>query len=94
MSGIGPAELVDVSACMNYVIGVLDGYAIGVISSGKERTMACNIPNEASTKEMALIVQHYIRDHPEALHRPASVITLKALDNAFPCKAESQGGNQ
>jgi adenosine/AMP kinase len=86
---ITSAQMVEVSACMQYIIGVLDGYSFGVLASGKERTMVCNMPDTVTTKQLGIIVAHYLRDNPADLHLPASLAVMKAVDKAFPCKTES-----
>ncbi len=71
-------------------MGVFDGYAVGVITSSRERTMLCDVPEEVTLKQMALIVLHYGKENPGEFHLPASIITMKALNKSFPCKGESR----
>lgn len=82
---LNPTQLSDLTACMSYISGVVDGYAIGVVTSSSERTMLCEVPNEVTLKQMGLIVLHYGKENPGELHLPASIVAMKALDKAFPC---------
>jgi len=83
-------QLTDVTACVSYITGVLDGYTVGVTTSGGERTMVCDLPEGVTVKHVALIVLHYARDNPADLHFPASIVTMKAVNKSFPCKGESR----
>jgi Rap1a immunity proteins len=87
---LSSTELSSVTACMSYISGVVDGYAVGVVTSSRERTMMCDVPEEVTLKQMALIVLHFGKENPSELHLPASIITLKALNKSFPCKGASQ----
>jgi hypothetical protein len=87
---LSSAELSSVTACMSYISGVVDGYAVGVVTSSRERTMLCDVPDDVTLKQMALIMLHYGKENPSELHLPASIITLKALNKSFPCKGVSQ----
>jgi len=42
-------------------------------------------PNSTTNGQAARIVVKYMRDHPEELHMPDSVLTFTALRAAFPC---------
>ena len=87
---LNSSELTDVSVCMSYIQGVVDGYAVGVVTSSAERTMLCDVSDQVTLKQMALIVLHYEKNHPDELHLPAAMVALKALNKSFPCKAGSQ----
>jgi hypothetical protein len=79
-------DLSDWLSCVSYIEGVMDGYAVGVVTTSGERKMACNIPNSVTVKEIALILLRYAKDNPAELHLPASVVIIKAVDKSFPCK--------
>src|ERR1700693_4705644 len=82
-------ELSDINTCMSYISCVVDGYAVGVITSSRERTMLCDMPDDVTLKQIALIVLHYGKENPSELDLPASIITMKALNKSFPCKSSS-----
>jgi Rap1a immunity proteins len=42
-------------------------------------------PNSMTNGQATRIVVKYLRDHPEELHQPDSVLTFTALRAAFPC---------
>lgn len=79
-------QLNNVAVCMSYISGVIDGYAVGVTTSSAKRAMLCDMPDEVTMKETALIVLRYLRGNPAELHLPASIVTMKALNKAFPCR--------
>ena len=81
-------ELVDVLQCQAYVEGVFTGYsmvsnALSLKEAGVERVC---VPDEAKLKQMILVVQKYLKDHPEKLHSGAGELIMTALKEAFPCK--------
>lgn len=63
------------SACHTYV------YGIGMYLAG--RGSACF--NGATDQQMILVVQTYMRDHPEGLNQRSDMVVARALVEAFPC---------
>jgi RNA polymerase primary sigma factor len=43
-------------------------------------------PSNSSTAQAVRIVVKYLRDNPERLHMPASVLVTDAIRSSFPCK--------
>ena len=80
------AELSNLSVCMGYISGVVDGYAVGVTTSSTKPTMLCSLPEEVTLKQMTLIVVHYGKENPSELYLPASIVVMKALNKSFPCQ--------
>ena len=81
-------KLVDTLQCQAYIEGVLTGYsmvsnALNLKESGIESVC---VPNEAKLRQIYLVVQKYLKDHPEKHHRGAGELTMTALKEAFPCK--------
>ncbi len=81
-------ELADILQCQAYVEGVFTGYsmvskALNLREKGVESVC---VPEEVKLKQMILVVQKYLWDHPEKLHRGAGELTMAALREAFPCK--------
>jgi fructose-specific phosphotransferase system IIC component len=61
-----------------YITGVVNGLAVGgsrsvCLSSGVTGTQA------------VMIVQNYMREHPEQLNESAHVVIQRAISEAFPC---------
>jgi hypothetical protein len=50
-------------------------------------SMTC-IPTEVNMAQMARILVKWLRDHPERLHEPVSILTVDAFHDAFACHAE------
>lgn len=46
------------------------------------------IPDQATVLQLARVVVKWLGDHPERLHEAQSVLIVKALQDAFPCKSE------
>jgi Rap1a immunity proteins len=84
-------ELVNIEQCLAYVDGVVAGYsilskALNLKGMGLESVF---VPDEAKQKDMYLVVQKYLKDHPEKLHRAAGELTIATLREAFPCKTQT-----
>jgi len=63
---------------MGYILGTFDAYN-GVYYDAPEGMVA---------KQIKDIAVNYIKNHPESRHEPASVLLLKAFQEAFPEKEE------
>lgn len=75
--------------CVGYVSGVHDAdFMVQMLEDHEKVALmkhACP-PSNASTDQAVRIVVKYLRDNPERLHMPASVIVTDAVRSAFPCK--------
>jgi hypothetical protein len=83
-----PGQLVDVLQCQAYIEGVFTGYsmlshALNLKDVGIESVC---VPNEAKLRQIYLVVQKYLKDHPGKLHTGAGELTMTALKESFPCK--------
>jgi len=81
-------ELADALQCQAYIEGVFTGYSmvsngLGLKEKGVENVC---VPDEVKLGQMILVVQKYLKDHPEKLHQGAAKLTMTALKEAFPCK--------
>jgi hypothetical protein len=54
----------------------------------KTSDMTC-IPNEVNLPQMARVLVKWLRDHPERLHEPISILSMDAFHGAFPCVAST-----
>lgn len=52
-------------------------------------TKTC-IPEEAPIAQLARVIVKWLRDHPEKLHEPKSMLVMEALQEDFPCSAQAQ----
>lgn len=65
--------------CVAYVHGLLDGLMMG--SFGRY----CPPKDGVAVPQGRLIIEKFMRDHPEMLHKQAGVVAGVALATAFPC---------
>jgi hypothetical protein len=72
--------------CLGYVAGVtdLDG-PDG--SAFPERRRSC-VAENVSNGQVRDVVVKYLKDHPEERHIQASILIVKAMAQAFPCKTK------
>jgi hypothetical protein len=86
---LSSADAVDGSFCMGYISGIHDmDYAVQMLEENEKITLmkhAC-IPSNVSTAQVMRVVVKYLRDNPERLHMPASVLVTDAIRSSFPCK--------
>jgi hypothetical protein len=52
----------------------------------KTSDMTC-IPKEVGLPQMGRVLVKWLRDHPERLHEPTSILSVDAFHSAFPCAA-------
>jgi len=80
----------DDSFCFGFVTGAAIGIHVGSGMYGmKIRDVVWCVPEGAdgiSASQHVAVVQKYLRDHPEKLHRPAEELVAEALNQAFPCR--------
>jgi len=82
------SELADVLQCQAYVEGVFTGYSMvsNALNLREKGVESVCVPEEVKLKQMILVVQKYLREYPEKLHRGVGELTMTALKEAFPCK--------
>lgn len=76
----------DSMLCQFYIAGVYDGLFGGQIMA--KRHMSSCLP-AISGGQARLIVEKYMRDHPENLNMTADVLVASALFSAYPCKTSN-----
>lgn len=47
------------------------------------------LPDDAPIAQYARVVVRWLREHPEKLHEPKSMLVMEALEDAFPCLAQA-----
>jgi hypothetical protein len=74
-------------ACFGYIEGIADVHT--TFSSWKEIDKRWCTPDKINSKQLVRIVVKYLQERPEALHHAAGSLVANALNDAFPCEAES-----
>jgi hypothetical protein len=71
-------------ACTSYVRGFADGVVFeGLMTGGDAKYCP---PQSLPVKDIRLIVEKYLKDHPDQLSKEAGALVGLALHQAFPCK--------
>lgn len=68
-------------ACEAYLAGIAD--TLGELGP-KRGGIAC-IPPVVTGAQLRIVVQKYLRDHPEKLQLRAAKLALEAYQTSFPC---------
>ncbi len=63
------------------------GYVNGAAETLDFESVIC-VPYKVSQGQIGRIVQKFLTDHPDRLHRSRSVLTVTALVIAYPCESE------
>jgi hypothetical protein len=86
---LSSSDAVEGEFCVGYVLGVHDmDFTVQMLEEHEKVSLmkhACS-PSNASTGQAVRVVVKYLRDNPERLHMPASVLITDAVRSAFPCK--------
>lgn len=70
-------------ACLNYVSGVVDGLATGVMMGGSSK-LFCP-PDMVILDQYVDVTVQYLERHPERRHIYAPRLIVEGLSAAFPC---------
>ena len=76
-------------SCIAYVRGFVDGITLGHGLGKTSPTVYCLSAAGLDADQARLIIQKYLRDHPESLHLEAGNLAANALTEAFPCPSKS-----
>ena len=63
--------------CLGYAMGLAD------LMYGQEKIC---MPTDVSSQQIRLVVEEYLKGHPEILHQHPVPLVIQALNSAFPCK--------
>ena len=74
--------------CTAYIHGLVDGMTMGVASE-KFPGKYCPPDSGISAPQARLIIEKFLRDHPERLHVEAGLVAGLAIIEAFPCATKS-----
>jgi Rap1a immunity proteins len=75
----------DQAECRMWIIGFFNGFGLAQIAARQKRLPLACYPDDLTNGQASLIVEKFMRDHPEALHLSAITIAATALALAFPC---------
>jgi hypothetical protein len=64
--------------CHSYITGIVNG----AVTSGSHTIC---LSQGVTDTQSVMIVQNYMRAHPEQLNQPAPIIIQQAMSEAFPC---------
>jgi len=62
----------------------ITSFLLGAFGSQANAQISCP-PGGTTRTQARLIIENYMRDHPEQLHSPAQDIVFAAAQLAFPC---------
>jgi hypothetical protein len=86
---LSSADIAEGAFCVGYISGIHDAdYMVQMLEEHEKTTLmkhGCP-PSNASTEQVVRVVVKYLRDNPERLHMPASVLVTDAVRSSFPCK--------
>jgi len=86
---LSTSDALESTFCTGYITGSHDtDYMVQMLEEHEKITLmkhSCP-PSNASTGQVVRIVVKYLRDNPERLNLPASVLVADAVRNSFPCK--------
>jgi Rap1a immunity proteins len=73
-------------SCAAYVRGLVEGLQLGRHLGMHAPKLYCPPKDGLDPQQARLIIEKYLRDHPERLHENSSFLGMDALMGAFPCK--------
>lgn len=86
---LSSTDAVDGAFCVGYIWGNHDtDFMVQMLEEHDKITLmkhACP-PSNASTEQAVRVVVKYLRENPERLNMPASVLVTDAIRSSFPCK--------
>jgi hypothetical protein len=71
--------------CWSYVAGIADAMSSNEKTTDTISGWSACIPVEVTVPQLVDVVEHFLREHPEARHAPASQLVAGALAQAFEC---------
>ena len=80
----------DQAECRMYIIGFFNGLGLAQIAARRKKLPLSCYPDDLTNLQASLIVEKYMRDHPETLHLSAITIAATALALAFPCPGSNR----
>lgn len=75
-------EAFETNMCTGYIEGVRDGLMFATVNLKSKPFFW--VPDKVSSDQLRDVVVKYLRDNPETRHKPAGMLTIFALKEAFP----------
>jgi Rap1a immunity proteins len=75
-------EAFETNVCTGYIEGVRDGSMFATVSLKAKPFFS--VPEKVSSDQLRDVVVKYLRDNPGTRHKPAGMLTIFALKEAFP----------
>jgi hypothetical protein len=77
----------DTDICQTWITGFAHGvYYSQIVAKVHDQKPTVCFPNGFTGSQAQLVIEKYMRDHPEELHKTAYSVSFHALEEAFPCK--------
>jgi hypothetical protein len=80
-----PASI-EYTFCSGYAFGFLYGYISAEINASPNNTSLCKFRSGIDVTQAHLIVEKYMREHPEQLNKPADFVAELAFREVYGCK--------
>ncbi len=78
----------DLALCHGFFRGLSDTHSI-YAAMGKGLHLYC-LPRGITQEQFERVAFNWMEAHPEALERPAAVLIIQSLHEAYPCNAEGE----
>lgn len=75
-------EASETNMCTGYIEGVRDASMFATVSLKSKPFFS--VPSQVSSDQLREVIVKYLRDNPETRHKPAGLLTIFALKEAFP----------
>ena len=83
-----PESTMEFQFCDAFIVGVRDGVVLAIAL--RDAKPILDIPNDVKQEQMRAVVMKYLKDHPEELHKPAGMLVIFALSQAFPPQGQTK----
>lgn len=78
--------------CLGFLRGIMDVVGLWQTADDMYRNRVSParpcLPERIATIQGVRVVVKYLKDHPEQLHQPDTLLVMTALNKAFPCPAK------
>jgi len=81
----GQDDFIKLTSCLNILHGLLDMHEIYTQMFNSPKIFC--VPESVNLGQLAQVVVKYLNDNPQILHELDTLLIIKALKNAYPCKA-------